>query len=51
MCMVGARGVQHHSTVRCTGTGLGGVFLTWSDAAGRYDAHPSEGGMAEFQAR
>ena len=31
------------------GTGLGAVFLT-RNASGMYEAHPSEGGMTDFQA-
>jgi glucokinase len=33
------------------GTGLGEAFLLWSDAAGRYEVVPSEGGHTDFAPR
>jgi glucokinase len=48
-----AANAENHGT-KCAvgaGTGLGAVFMTYDTKCQYYNAHPSEGGMAEFSAQ
>lgn len=47
----GPRDLRGPIVVLGAGTGLGQAFLFWSEAHGRYQVVPSEGGHADFAAR